>query len=50
MGKSTNGWQFFLADQALRRSLRDVRRDYIEINAVEVDEDETDDEGDDDAS
>lgn len=29
VGKRTNGWWFFLTDQASRRSLRIVRRDYV---------------------
>lgn len=41
-GHATAGWGFFLVDQASRRSLRDVRRDYIEALAVD---DEPDDEG-----
>jgi hypothetical protein len=28
-GKPTNGWWFFLVDQHPRRSLRDVRREYL---------------------
>ena len=45
-GHAVNGWYFFLTDQALRRSLRGVRREYV--NALAVDDD-MDDEGDDDA-
>ena len=48
-GTATNGWWFFLIDQQSRRSLRDVRTEYLESIAADVDEDETDDEGDDDA-
>jgi hypothetical protein len=45
-GNTTNGWWFFLVEQQPRRSLRDVRRDYLESVADTEDEDE--DEGDDD--
>lgn len=48
-GKSTNGWWFFFVDQQSRRALREVRRDYLESFAVDVEEDEADDDGDDDA-
>jgi hypothetical protein len=44
--RPTNGWWFFLVDQASKRSLRDVRREYLD--SLSVEEDETDDEGDDD--
>jgi len=44
-GKATNGWSFFLVDKQTRTSLRDVRRDYLEAFAEDVDEDE---EGEDD--
>jgi hypothetical protein len=47
-GKSTNGFWFFLIDQASRRSLRDVWRDYVDTLAVDVEDDEADDDGDDD--
>jgi hypothetical protein len=47
-GKSTNGWWFFLVDRQKRRSLREVRRDYLESFAVDVEEDDTGDEGDED--
>jgi uncharacterized protein DUF1524/RAMA domain-containing protein len=48
-GKATNGWWFFLVDQQSRRSLREVRREYLESLAVDVEEDDAGDEGDDDA-
>lgn len=48
VGKRTNGWAFFLTDQASRRSLRTVRRDYVNAMAVDVDDDEPDDDGDED--
>ena len=47
-GKRTNGWWFFLTDQASRRSLRTVRRDYVNAMAVDVEDDEPDDDGDED--
>ena len=39
-GKSTNGWVFFLTDQSSRRSLRKVRRDYVDAMAVDADDEE----------
>ena len=48
VGKRTNGWWFFLTDQASRRSLlQRVRRDYVNAMAVDV-EDEPDDDGEED--
>jgi hypothetical protein len=47
-GHATNGWWFFLVDQASGRSLRAVRRDYIDALAVDVEDDEADDDSDDD--
>ena len=47
-GHRTNGWAFFLTDQASRRSLRAVRRDYVSKMAVDVEDDEPDDEDEDD--
>ena len=44
----TNGWWFFLTDQASRQSLQRVRRDYVNAMAVDVEEDEADDDGDED--
>jgi len=43
VGKRTNGWWFFLTDQASRRSLQRVRRDYVNAMAVDVEDDEPDD-------
>jgi len=43
-GKPTNGWWFLLVDQASRRSLRRVRRDYVDTLAVDVEDDEGEDE------
>ena len=48
VGAQTNGWSFFLIDQASRRSLRNVRRDYIDAMAVEAEDEEVDDDDDDD--
>jgi hypothetical protein len=47
-GHHTNGWWFFLVDQASRRSLRSVRRDYVNQLAVDVEDDEAEDDGDED--
>ncbi len=47
-GHATNGWWFFLVDPLSRRSLRSIRRDYVEQLTVDVEEDETDDESDED--
>lgn len=44
-GHPTNGWWFFLVDQSSRRSLRTVRREYVDAMAADLDED---DDGDDD--
>ena len=46
-GKRIRGWWFFIVDQASKRSLRDVRRDYIETMAVDADDDESDEDVDD---
>jgi hypothetical protein len=45
-GKPTNGWYFFLVDKQARRSLRDVRRDYLESLAEPVEEEDDDDDDD----
>lgn len=42
-GTPTNGWWFFLVDQATRRSLRTVRREYVDAMAVDAEDDEPDD-------
>ncbi len=47
VGHQMNGWGFFLVDQVSQRSLRMVRRDYVDPMAVDVEEDETDDDEDD---
>lgn len=49
-GKPTNGWWFFLVDQQKKRSLGELRGDYLESFAVDTDEDDPGDEGDDDES
>jgi hypothetical protein len=46
VGKRTNGWAFFLTDQASRRSLRTVRQDYVNAMAVDAEDEEADDDGD----
>lgn len=43
-GKRKGGWSFFLVDQDTSRSLKDVRRDYLDQVTGEGDEDEEDDE------
>lgn len=49
VGRPTNGWSFFLIDQAGGKSLRAVRRDYFSALALEA-EDDDGDEGDDQAN
>ena len=49
-GKPLNGWWFFLVEQSSRRSLHDVRNDYIDTMAMDAEDDDPDDEGDDDDS
>jgi len=44
-GKRTNGWWFFVTDQETERSLRSIRRDYVDAMSVDADDD---DEGDED--
>jgi hypothetical protein len=46
VGKRMNGWSFFLTDQASGRTLQRVRRDYVSAMAVEVADDEPDDDED----
>jgi hypothetical protein len=43
-GRPTNGWWFFLVDRQPRRELRDVRRDYLESFAEDVDDEDGEDE------
>lgn len=47
-GQQTNGWWFFLVDKQAKRSLRDVRREYLESFAEDVDEGEEEDGDDED--
>jgi hypothetical protein len=49
VGHGVNGWWFFLIDKASRTSLRTVRRDYVDSLAVDVEDDEVDEEADDEA-
>jgi hypothetical protein len=46
VGKRKNGWWFFLTDQASRHSLQRVWRDYVNAMAVDVEDDEADDDED----
>lgn len=41
-GKTTNGWWFFLVDPQTKRSLADVRREYLESSDIEGDDDDDD--------
>ncbi len=47
VGRHTNGWWFFLTDQVSGRSLRMVRRDYIDSMSVDAEDDEPDDDDED---
>lgn len=48
-GRRTRGWWFFLVDQtASGRSLRTVRRDYVNAMGVDIEDDEEENAGDDD--
>ena len=49
VGASTNGWWFFLVDAQSRRSLSDVRIEYLESIAADVEEDDADDDADEDS-
>jgi hypothetical protein len=46
-GKRIGGWWFFLTDQASRKSLRMVRRDYVSSMAVDAEDDDVDEDEDD---
>lgn len=46
-GYAVNGWWFFLVDPKTKRSLKVVRREYLESLQADGDEEEEDDEGDD---
>lgn len=48
VGKRTNGWWFFLADQASKRTLRMVRQDYRDAMDVDDEGDDAEDDGDED--
>lgn len=47
VGHKINGWWFFLVDKSARRSLRDVRRDYVDSLSEDVESDDEDDDEDD---
>lgn len=47
-GVATNGWRLFLVDLKERRSLGDLRRDYLESFAVDTEDDDGGDDGEDD--
>jgi hypothetical protein len=47
-GRRMNGWWFLLVEQSPRRSLRDVRRAYVDSLAMDASDDDADDDGDDD--
>jgi hypothetical protein len=46
VGQKRNGWWFFLVDPAIKRSLRQVRREYIEQLTIDTEDDEVDDDED----
>jgi hypothetical protein len=46
--KSENGWHFFLVDPSTKRRLADVLREYVDHLSVDVDDDESADDEDDD--
>lgn len=46
-GKKTGGWWFFLTDPASGRTLRTIRREYIETMVVDSDDDDLGDDDDD---
>ncbi|HLH91597.1 MAG TPA: DUF262 domain-containing protein [Xanthobacteraceae bacterium] len=48
VGKRTNGWSFFLVDQESKKSLRDLRREYIAGLAADAEYDEAEDDSDED--
>jgi hypothetical protein len=47
VGHQMNGWWFFLVEQEPRRSLRMVRREYLDARAVDAEDDDGDDDDDD---
>jgi hypothetical protein len=48
VGKPANGWRFFLVDQESKKSLRDIRQDYISSLAADAEYDEMEDDSDED--
>ena len=46
-GRKTGGWWFFLVDNDRKRSLRNLRRDYVKSMAVDTEDDDGDDDDDD---
>jgi hypothetical protein len=46
-GKKVGGWWFFLVDVALRRSLRDIRNEYVNSMSPETEVEDADDDGED---
>jgi hypothetical protein len=48
-GHPMNGWWFFLTSREPKRSLKDVRLEYLESIASDLDDEEDDDETDDEA-
>jgi hypothetical protein len=46
LNRNARGWWFFLVDATAKRSLQDVRMDYLESIAAEDDDDEPDDDDD----
>lgn len=48
VGKRTNGWRFFLVDQESKKSLRDLRQEYVSSLAADAEYDEVEDDGDED--
>jgi hypothetical protein len=48
VGKRMGGWWFFFVDPTSRRSLRDVRNDYVRTMALDAEDDEADEEGEED--
>lgn len=47
-GKQTDGWYFFLTEQSSERSLGHIRYEYLNAMAVDAEDDEPDEEGDED--
>ena len=46
-GAATNGWWYFLVDTEKRRSLRDIRSEYLESIAADFDDEESEEDPDD---